>query len=188
MPRMTFAGHPLHPQLVEAPAGLMPMSLAMDVAYLTTGNRSYADAAYYTMVGGYVGALAAAVAGAGDYFAIPSGTPTKRLANIHLALNLAAVGLTEINLYRRYKRRNVGPVEAGLSAFGNLLLLVSAWYGGQMVYRRGLRVDGRSEIAGAREWRLPGDAKVEHLLDSVAGNGHVPSRQRARPETERTSF
>jgi uncharacterized membrane protein len=189
MPRITFAGHPLHPQLVEAPTGLIPMSLAMDVGYLATGKRSYADAAYYTMLGGYVGALAAAMAGTGDYFAIPSHTPTKRLANTHLVLNLAVVGLTSLNLLRRRGRSKIGTVEVGMSAFGNLLLLVSAWYGGQMVYGRGLRVDGRSEISDAPEWRLPGDQKVEEVLNRVSGNGHMPeTAPYERAEAERSSF
>jgi uncharacterized membrane protein len=42
MPHTTFTGHPLHPQMIVAPAGLLPFSLVLDLLYVQTGNRSYA--------------------------------------------------------------------------------------------------------------------------------------------------
>ena len=65
MPLTTFAGHPLHPQLITMPAGLLPFSLVLDLLHLKTGRRSYADAAYYTMIGGLAGGVAAGAAGGG---------------------------------------------------------------------------------------------------------------------------
>lgn len=55
MPQATFAGHPLHPQLIVMPAGLPPFSFLLDLLHAGTGDHSYADAAYYTMMGGFVG-------------------------------------------------------------------------------------------------------------------------------------
>jgi uncharacterized membrane protein len=66
MPQSTLVGHPLHPQLIYSPLGLLPFSLVMDGLYAVTGKPSYADAAYYTLVGGTVGGLAAGAAGALD--------------------------------------------------------------------------------------------------------------------------
>ena len=168
MPRLTFAGHPVHPQLVGVPLGLLPMSLALDVAYLTTRKRSYAQASYYTMLGGYIGALTAAMAGLGDYFEIPDGE-TKRIANVHLTLNVGIVGLASLNLLRRHGKTRLDGVDVAIAAIGNTALLVSGWYGGQLVYRQGLRVSGRSEIANSTEWRLPGDEKIEQALAAVPG-------------------
>lgn len=170
MPRLTFAGHPVHPQLVSLPLGLLPMSLALDVTYLTTGRRRYAQAAYYSMLGGYVGALSAAMAGLGDYFEIPEGTATKRTANVHLTMNVGIVGLASLGLMRRRGKAKPDAVDIAMSAIGNAALLVSAWYGGQLVYRHGMRVDGRSEIAGTPEWRLPGDEQIERALAAVPGD------------------
>jgi uncharacterized membrane protein len=67
IPRTTFAGHPLHPQMIVAPADLLPFSLILDLLYLQTRNRSYADAAYYALIGGLLGGVAAGTAGAADY-------------------------------------------------------------------------------------------------------------------------
>ena len=57
MPKSTLAGHPLHPRLIGAPTALLPFSLVMDVAYAVTGNETYAEVAYHTMLGGVVCAL-----------------------------------------------------------------------------------------------------------------------------------
>lgn len=177
MPRLTFAGHPVHPQLVGVPLGLLPMSLALDIAYLTTRKRSYVQASYYTMLGGYIGALSAAMAGLGDYFEIPDGE-TKRIANVHLTLNVGIVGLASLNLLRRRGKTRLDGLDVAMAAIGNTALLVSGWYGGQLVYRQGLRVSGRSEIANSTEWRLPGDDKIEQALAAVSGTeAHVEPPQ-----------
>ena len=63
MPKTTFAGHALHPQLIVLPAGLLPFSAVLDAMSLATGKREYSDAAYYTLAGGFVGGLAAGAAG-----------------------------------------------------------------------------------------------------------------------------
>jgi uncharacterized membrane protein len=140
MPRTTFAGHPLHPQLITMPAGLLPFSLLLDILYLKTGRHSYAEAAYYTMVGGFVGGLAAGAAGAADYLTIPPDAPAKRTADTHAAMNIGLLALTGLNLCLRSGRRKSGTGPALLSLVGNLGLFVSAWYGGHLVYEHGMRV------------------------------------------------
>src|SRR5438309_1147771 len=109
MPQTTLAGHPLHPQLISAPLGLLPFSLVMDGLYAVTGKKAFADAAYYTLVGGTVGGLVAGAAGAMDYFTIPPKTKSKNVANIHGALNLGIMGLYGLNwLLRSGRERRTG--------------------------------------------------------------------------------
>jgi len=62
MPEMTFAGHPLHPQLISFPLGLLPFSLVMDFLHKATGEDCYKESAYHCMMGGVVGGLAAGAA------------------------------------------------------------------------------------------------------------------------------
>ncbi len=64
MPQVTLMGHPLHPQLIVMPAALLPFSLILDVLHAGTRDQSYADAAYYTMMGGFLGGIGA---GLGEY-------------------------------------------------------------------------------------------------------------------------
>src|SRR5574339_76744 len=79
VPQVTFMGHPLHPQLIVMPAGLLPFSLVLDALHVATRDQSYADAAYYTMMGGFVGGIAAGAAGAADYGTIPSDSKAKAI-------------------------------------------------------------------------------------------------------------
>jgi uncharacterized membrane protein len=167
MAKLTFLGHPLHPQLVEFPLGLLPFSLVMDVMHLATGNESYADTAYHTMVGGVVGGLAAGAAGAADYFTIPPGTKSAKAGNVHAALNLGIMGLYGLNLLLRRGRRDAGGVPLLLSILGTAGLVASAWYGGQLVYDLGMRVKPATEGDDSPEWKLPGDDAAHRALEAV---------------------
>ena len=175
MPRTTVAGHPLHPQLILLPAGLLPFSLVLDLLHRITGKREYADAAYYTMMGGSVGAVAAAAAGAGDYLTIPPNTPVKRTANIHAAMNSVLLTLYTVNLLlRRGKNPPTGPVPLLLSVIGTIGLLISAWYGGELVYAQGMRVRGVDPSAGRAEVRPPLDEQTTGMLQR-AGDAAAPA-------------
>jgi len=159
---MTFAGHPLHPQLVSFPLGLLSYSFAMDVANVVTGEEKYADTAYHTMVGGYLGGLAAGAAGLTDYLAIPPKTQSKKTANLHGLLNLGVMGLYSLNLLLRGRDRGrTGFLPFLLSALGTAGLVASAWYGGELVYELGLRVKPLMEDGPpVRDLHLPGDEKL----------------------------
>lgn len=159
MAKLTLLGHPLHPQLIVYPAGLLPFSLIMDVMHLVTGKKAYAEAAYYTMVGGSVGATAAAGAGIADYLTIQPRTRTKRTANMHGSLNALLLTLYGANLLlRRGRTTPTGALPVLLSAIGSVGLIISAWYGGDMVYEQGMRVRGADPSALTPEVKPPGDA------------------------------
>jgi len=169
MAKLTVAGHPVHPQLVHAPLALLPFSFALDAMHLATGRRTYAEAAYFSLVSGSASAVAAAAAGATDYFALPPGGHTKRLANVHAAMNVGLLALNGINLLlRRGKAVPTGPVPVALSAAGTVGLLVSAWYGASLVYHQGVRVQGIDPIAAAPKLKLPGDEKLEAAFERLA--------------------
>lgn len=171
MPKTTVAGHPLHPQLITAPSALLPYSLIMDVAHRATGNPTFADVAYYTMIGGFVGGLAAGAAGAADYLELPRKTHTKQIANLHASLNIGILGLYSVNLLLRRKKRRVDTLPLALSVIGTAGLVVSAWYGGHLVYEHGVRVKGRDPIGKAPAVKPPGDELMQeafHAAEHVA--------------------
>lgn len=166
MKQLTFAGHPVHPMVIAAPLGLLPFSAVMDVMHLATGKKSYADAAYYGLVGGYVGAAAAAATGIADYLTISPGGPMKRHANTHGILNAALMGLQTVNLAaRRNRRGGVLPTVLNLIGLGGLL--VSQWYGAELVYKHGMRVKAAEEKPQP-QLRPPGDQAMVHAFNRVA--------------------
>lgn len=164
MPQTTVAGHPLHPMLVVAPAALLPFGCVMDAMHHATGKQSYADAAYYSLVGGLLGGLAAGTAGAMDYLTIERNTEVKRTANVHALLNTGALLVTAANVAAR--RRS--PVHHGgsvwLSALAAAGVMVSGWFGARLVYEQGMRVQGVNPVAQAPEIKAPADDEMEHLF------------------------
>jgi uncharacterized membrane protein len=148
-----IAGHPIHPMLVTIPIGLWIFSLVADLIGLRSAAPDvWHAAALYTMVGGIVGALAAAVAGLVDLLSLGD-IPIRRTALEHMTLNLVIVVLYVINAWTRV-HASVGPgVSLGLSVIAIAILLVSGWLGGKMVYEAGVAVHADETLtAGARSW------------------------------------
>jgi uncharacterized membrane protein len=150
------------------PAGLLPFSLVLDLLHLKTGRQSYADAAYYTMVGGLAGGLAAGAAGAADYFTIPPEDKAKKIAETHGRLNIGLLALTGLNLALRGRRRKSWGLPLLLSLVGNLGLFVSAWYGGHLVYEYGMRVRPAGPPSHEPEVKVPGDERIEQAIQSLS--------------------
>jgi uncharacterized membrane protein len=136
----SIAGHPLHPMLVTIPIGCWLFSFACDLLYLATGNtQPWAVVAYYTIVGGIAGAAAAGVPGLVDLLSLPSG-PAKNTAIAHMTINLTVLGLYVVNAAMRYHVPQFLSYEIALSGVCLILLAVSGWLGGKMVYVYGVAV------------------------------------------------
>jgi uncharacterized membrane protein len=133
--------------LVPVPIGLWLFSLVADVA-LRAGwsGPPWSDLAFYTMLGGVIGALIAAIPGFIDYLSIvrlapedpSSNTPT--IATAHMSFNLLVVSLYAANLYLRTILPPAAALPMVLSVVGIAVLAVSGWLGGTMVYRRRVAV------------------------------------------------
>ena len=142
-----IAGHPIHPMLVTIPIGLWVFSLVCDVIALNSATPEvWTTTALYALVGGIIGALAAAVFGLVDLLSLRD-TPILKTAMTHMSLNLAIVVLYLINAWTRFN--DVGPygLSVGLSVVAVAALLVSGWLGGKMVYEAGVGV--HEEALGA---------------------------------------
>lgn len=148
-----IAGHPIHPMLVAIPIGLWLFSLVSDlISMFVSQNPVWPTVALYTMVGGIVGALAAAVPGFIDFLSLPAGP--KKTALIHMTLNLTVVGLYVVNAWWRTHgaQDQSGPV--WLSLMTVAMLVVSGWLGGKMVYLHGVAVDSPAERGSAPKQRM----------------------------------
>ena len=144
----SIAGHPIHPMLVPIAIGGFVLSLVFDIVCLATGQvQPWATVAYYTMIGGIVGALVAAVFGFIDMLSIPAGA-TKKVALTHMAINLVVVVLFIFNAGMRSADASPGGTPFVLSLVGLVLLMVSGWLGGKMVFEAGVGVSG-GEAASA---------------------------------------
>jgi uncharacterized membrane protein len=141
--RLKVLGHPLHPVLVTLPIGLFALSVVFDLAYLVGGDRTFADVAFWDIAAGIVGGLLAAVFGLLDWLAVPRGTRAKRIGLWHGGGNVVIVGLFIVSWVLRLPDHAYLPsiVPFVLGLIGVLLALVTAWLGGELVYRLGVGVD-----------------------------------------------
>lgn len=146
--RLKLLGHPIHPMLIVLPLGLFSIAVLFDVVYLLTGTDGFADVAYWNITVGIVGGLAAAVFGLLDWWAIPSDTRAKRIGLWHGVGNFVIVLLFIASwLLRRADYAyapNVLPFVLGLIGVG--LALVTAWLGGELVYRLRVAVDDDANL------------------------------------------
>ena len=146
-----IARHPIHPMLVPIAIGLWLFSLVCDLVHrFGSANPNWEVVAGYTLVGGIIGALVAAVPGFIDMLSLP--WSTKRIALIHMTLNLTIVALYIVNAYLR-QRHGVTDSTIWLSVISIAMLVVSGWLGGKLVYVHGVAVDpgptGTSRPSGA---------------------------------------
>ena len=139
-----IAGHPIHPLLVPLPIGLWVFSFVCDLFFVFgSGAPNWSTVALYTMAGGIVGALAAAVFGLIDLLSLPP--EPRRTALTHMAINLVVVVLYVINFWRRSGTPDNPGGYVWLSLIAIALLVVSGWLGGRMVYVLGVAVTGTGE-------------------------------------------
>lgn len=140
----SLAKHPIHPMLVVFPIGLWIFSLVCDLigtSIATTGI--WFTVALSTMIGGLIGALAAAVPGLIDLLFYKGGAPpVKKIAQTHMTINLTAVVLYAVNIWLRMSGQSM-KVPIVLSIIGVCMIAVSGWLGGQMVHVYGVGVETR---------------------------------------------
>ena len=155
-----IGGHPIHPMLVALPIGMWVFSLAADLIGMRAANPdTWHAAALYSMVGGIIGALAAAVAGVIDMLSLED-RAIKHTAIKHMSINLFIVALYVVNAWMR-SHDSISPGAAlGLSVISIVLLLVSGWLGGKMVYEAGVAVHAADTAPSASSWTGTRDTRT----------------------------
>src|SRR5512145_464663 len=141
-------GHPIHPMLIVLPLGLFIMAVVADVVYLATGRVAFATVAYWNIAGGILSGLLAAVFGAIDWLAIPSGTRAKAIGLYHGVGNVVVVALFAASWWLRGATLDAVPTPLAFSVAvaGLLLGAVTGWLGGELVDRLGVGVDDGAHL------------------------------------------
>jgi uncharacterized membrane protein len=135
--------------LVALPIGLWIFSLASDVIYVTHwGGIVWKDVAFYTMGGGIVTALLAALPGFVDFLSLKE-RRVKTLAVFHMMINLLVVAMFAANWWLRRASAPDATIPVWLSVIGVVLLGISGWLGGEMVYVHGVAVEPHRGAEGS---------------------------------------
>lgn len=146
--RVKFFGHPVHPMLIVFPLGLLATAVIFDILYLIFGNRLLPTASYYMIAAGVLGGLLAAIFGFIDWLALPNGSRAKNIGLWHGLGNVLIVGLFAASWLLRGNNVDFVPDSLALilSFAGTALALVTAWIGGELVYRLGVGVDPGANV------------------------------------------
>ena len=124
-----WLGHPLHPALTDATVGAWSTGMLLDLV----GAKREADAA---MTVGVLTAVPTALAGAADWQ--DTSEQPRRMGLLHAILNSGGLTLMIASLLAR--RAGNRPIGVALSTAGLSLATISAWLGGELVYRKGTNV------------------------------------------------
>jgi uncharacterized membrane protein len=102
------------------------------------------------MAGGIVGPLLAAVPGLFDMRVITD-PKVGRIALNHMILNLLAVAVFALDPYLRIVATPTAPLPIALSVVRIILIVLSSWLGGEMVYLHGVGVDQPLKVSEPKQ-------------------------------------
>ncbi|HEX4183286.1 MAG TPA: DUF2231 domain-containing protein [Caulobacteraceae bacterium] len=142
-PRSTarIAGHPIHAMLVPIPITCFFGTLISDIVYWRTATMMWANLSAWLLTVGLVVSIFVVIAGLTDFLG------DRRIRDLRAVWiyglgNALALVLSIFNafVHSRDAYTSVVPTGMVLSALVVLILLVTAWNGGEMVYRHGVGV------------------------------------------------
>jgi uncharacterized membrane protein len=147
--------------MVTLPIGAWVGSLVFDVASRVVDDPAFlVQGSRWLIALGVLTALAAAMVGFLDLFAIPTGTRAYRVALLHMTLNLTVVAAYAVNFLLRQAPgpgtvHGVGAGYIAASAVTLAVLGVSGFLGGELAYRYGVRVADEDTQASGFDERAP---------------------------------
>jgi len=145
--------HPLHPALVHIPTALWPIAWIFDLFSQFRADNVFVQLAFYAGLLGLIVAFLAIPTGFADWADIRREKPTWKLGLYHMGLNVVVSILWAINLWLRvgsFQTATSVPTGLfGLSSLTTVLLLISGYLGGRMIYAYGISVARLSKT----KWR-----------------------------------
>ena len=145
-----WAGKPLHPPLTDVPVGAYMLVAAFDVISFLGGDegwpRDFYRAGTFTMIGGLVVAVFAAVTGFWDWLkSTEKGTQARRTVNAHAWTMVVVNFLVVVDVVLRAlvydDDTHTGPVVLVLSLAVALLTVLGGTIGGSLTYDYGFNVE-----------------------------------------------
>jgi uncharacterized membrane protein len=148
-----LAGKPLHPPLTDIPIAAYMFAAVFDILSFAVSSDSHPEvtrqlflAGTWTLLGGVIVALGAALTGWADWHrSSEPGTQARRTINAHAIIMLAATTVALIDLLVRLTasadRTDASFVLLVLSVIAAALVAVGATYGGGLVFDYGFNVE-----------------------------------------------
>ncbi|MGE0006542.1 MAG: DUF2231 domain-containing protein [Parvibaculaceae bacterium] len=142
------ARHPIHPLLVTLPIGFLVAALLSDLAYHWTADSFWTRASLWLTGSGLVAGVLAALAGLVDFL---GSADIRRLSEawLHFLGNAVVLLLALVSFYIRLHDGSgtVSATQLLLSFCIVILLSVTGWLGGELVFRHRVAVqEGEDDV------------------------------------------
>jgi nitrite reductase/ring-hydroxylating ferredoxin subunit/uncharacterized membrane protein len=144
----TWLGHPLHPVLTDFTIGAWAMGSLFDWAGHLMDDDDLRQTGDHLALAGTISAVPTAISGIVDYSTFPE--PSAAPVTWHAVLNVVNFGLYLASV--RERRRGNHTRGAVLGGIGLALTCVSAWLGGDLVYRYKVGVNHADKFEGPKQW------------------------------------
>lgn len=140
--KMSIAGHPIHPMLIHFPVAALIGLIAADLAYVLTGDYFWARAGVWLVGVGVVGGWVSGSVGLLDLLLVDK---IRRLitAWCHAILAVMLLSLATLNWMLRIGQADAAILPWGLylSLASGVLIALTSFFGGQLVYDHAVGVD-----------------------------------------------
>ena len=168
-------GHPLHALSTDLPAALIPTGFAFSLWGRIARQPDLEKAGYLNTAAGVAIAIPTALFGLADYLQMEVDDPAQTTGLTHGLLNVTAIGVGIASLAGRSLRKPGSRRGVWLGGISTLVLLASAYLGGDLVYHRGWRVKPieREEI---EEHRVPQTVHAEDFVLRRRSHPALPQR------------
>jgi len=126
------------------PLGLFTMAVLFDLGNLLGGPDILGALAYWNIIGGLLGGVLVALAGAIDLMLLRTGIRAKRTGVLLALVNMGVLLLFAVILMLRMRTtdRVAGGGVLAIEVLSLAVAVYSAWYGGELVNRRPARTFG----------------------------------------------
>jgi nitrite reductase/ring-hydroxylating ferredoxin subunit/uncharacterized membrane protein len=173
--KASIQSHPIHPMLVGFPIALWVAGFIFDLIGARGSNAGLWAAGFYSVIGGCVGAVLSAAAGVIDLlYTVPPESSARNRGLLHGGLNTFTL-LLFIYVAYRLGSPSAAPDGATLSlmAIGVVVLAISGWLGGTLVYRNQIGIDRRYASAGKLKTRSISSWSKPVCNQSELGDGQM---------------
>jgi uncharacterized membrane protein len=136
---MTFFGHPWHPMTTHFPIALYLLGVLLTLIYLKCGQAEVERFAYWSFLLSGLATIISSLVGLIDQSRLELTDPRRANINTHITFAMALLIINGLLVYMRFRWQDVltryrWPY-LGLMALGAGAVLITAWLGGELVYR-----------------------------------------------------
>ena len=145
-------GHPLHPAVTDITIGAYTGAVALDAYYIFSSDATLTRAADFVLIVAFISSLIAILSGLTDW--THTYGEEKRTGMLHaLIMVVATVGFLVSILLRANGGADPRTAAMWLSGVGWLVMLVGAFFGGEMPYGYGTEVNRQAFETHSAKWQ-----------------------------------